>query len=143
MGRWVGWTTAIEAAIEWHAERRVVNPEPERGLASSLAIGRAALGEGTDGVLIALGDQPTVRTDVIRALLEAPADLDRPVVVPAYAEDRGRNPVLVHAPGFALLDEASGDRGLGPILAAHPERVVEVAVDGAWIGVHVGAGMFL
>ena len=37
---------AVEAAIEWRAERRVVNPEPERGLASSLAIGRAAAGGG-------------------------------------------------------------------------------------------------
>ncbi len=121
---------AIEAAIEWRAERRVVNPEPERGLSSSLAIGRAALGEGTDGVLIALGDQPTLRTDVIRSLLGAPTDRDRPVVVPAYAEDRGRNPVLVRSAGFALLDEATGDRGLGPILAAHPERVLEVPVAG-------------
>ncbi len=122
---------AIEAAIEWRAERRVVNPEPERGLASSLAIGRAALGPGTGAVLIALGDQPTLRTDVIRALLEAPDDPDRPVVVPAYAEDRGRNPVLVRSAGFSLLDEASGDHGLGPILAAHPERVQEVAVAGS------------
>ena len=122
---------AVEAAIEWRTERRVVNPEPERGLASSLAIGRAALGEGIDAVLIALGDQPTVRTDVIRSLLDAPADPARPVVVPAYADDRGRNPVLVRSAGFALLDEASGDRGLGPVLAAHPERVQEVPVTGS------------
>ena len=122
---------AIEQAIEWRTERRVVNPEPERGLSSSLAIGRAAVGEGSGAVLIALGDQPTLRADVIRSLVGAPDDPDRPVVVPAYAEDRGRNPVLVRSAGFALLDEASGDRGLGPILAAHPERVQEVAVAGS------------
>ncbi len=122
---------AVEAAIEWRSERRVVNPAPERGLASSLAIGRSALGAGTGAVLIALGDQPMLRTDVIEALLAAPVDAARPVVVPAYAEDRGRNPVLVRRAGFALLDEASGDRGLGPVLAAHPEQVVEVPVGGA------------
>ena len=122
---------AVEAAIAWRTERRVVNPEPERGLASSLATGRAAVEEGSDAVLIALGDQPTVRTEVIRSLLDAPADLDRPVIVPAYADDRGRNPVLVRSSGFALLDEASGDRGLGPVLAAHPERVQEVLVAGS------------
>ena len=122
---------AIESAIRWRAERRVSNPEPERGLASSLAIGRAAVGERTGAILIALGDQPATRSEVIQALLAAPDDPERPVVVPAYAEDRGRNPVLVRARAFPLLDDVRGDRGLGPVLAAHPERVLEVPMDGA------------
>ena len=32
---------------------------------------------------------------------------------------------------FGLVGEASGDRGLGPVLEAHPELVSEVAVEGA------------
>ena len=50
---------------------------------------------------------------------------------PVYADDRGRNPVLVRRPAFGLVGEASGDRGLGPVLEAHPELVSEIAVDGA------------
>ena len=34
------------------------------------------------------------------------------------------------APAFGLVDEATGDRGLGPVLAAHPELVYEVPVAG-------------
>ena len=117
---------AVEAAIEWRTERRVVNPEPERGLASSLAIGRAAVGEGTDAVLIALGDQPTVRTDVIRSLLDAPADPMRPVVVPAYAEDRGRNPVLVRSAG--LRAPGRGERR--PRARAGPRRAPRAGAGG-------------
>jgi CTP:molybdopterin cytidylyltransferase MocA/SAM-dependent methyltransferase len=120
----------IEAAIEWGSARRVVNPDPERGLSSSLQVGFATIGEDAGGVLVALGDQPLVSATVIRALLEAPEKRGRPIVVPVYADDRGRNPVLVRRPAFRLVGEASGDRGLGPVLEAHPELVSEIAADG-------------
>lgn len=119
---------AIEEAIAWRSERRVINPEPERGLASSLRDGMAALEPSVDATLILLGDQPFVAPDTIRALLDAPTDSGRPIVVPRYGGDRGRNPVLVRRAAFDLAIEAQGDRGLGPILAAHPELVLEVPV---------------
>ena len=121
---------AIEVAIAWRSERRVRNPDPGRGLSSSLRLGLGALGDDTGAALIALGDQPLVPVTAIRAMLDAPADPSRPVVVPIYQEDRGRNPVLVRRPAFPLVNEADGDRGLGPVLAAHPELVAEVAVTG-------------
>ncbi len=121
---------AIEGAIAWRTERRVVNPDPERGLASSLQVGMNAFAPDVGAVLIALGDQPLVPIETIRALLAAPPDPARPVVVPAYAGDRGHNPVLLHRAAFALAGEASGDRGLGPVLAAHPEAVHAVPVSG-------------
>ena len=122
---------AIEAAIAWRSERRVRNPDPGRGLSSSLRVGLDAVGDDAHAALIALGDQPLVPVAVIRALLEAPADASRPVVVPVYPDDRGRNPVLLRRAAFGLVAEAEGDHGLGPLLAAHPELVAEVAVTGA------------
>ena len=121
---------AIEGAIAWRTERRVVNPDPDRGLSSSLQIGMAALPPGADAVLIALGDQPLVTVGTIRALLDARPEASRPIVVPVYADDRGRNPVLLRRPAFGLAGEAAGDRGLGPVLAAHPDAVHEVPVSG-------------
>jgi molybdenum cofactor cytidylyltransferase len=122
---------AIEPAIRWRSERRVRNPAPERGLASSLHVGIAALPPAVDAALVVLGDQPRVGAQAIEALLAAPADPARPVVAPRYPEDRGRNPVLIGRPAFGLVAEATGDRGLGPLLAAHPEVVHEVPVDGS------------
>jgi CTP:molybdopterin cytidylyltransferase MocA/SAM-dependent methyltransferase len=121
---------AVEAAINWRNERRVVNPAPERGLASSLSVGFEAIGPDPDAVLVALGDQPLVSSEVIRSLVEAPAEPGRPLVVPAYADEPGRNPVLVRRPAFGLVAETAGDRGLGPVLGAHPELVTEVPVEG-------------
>jgi CTP:molybdopterin cytidylyltransferase MocA/precorrin-6B methylase 2 len=120
----------IETAISWRGERRVVNPDPARGLASSLQVGFEAVGRDAAAVLVALGDQPLVSVDAIRALLDTPARRGRPIVVPAYADERGRNPVLLRRPAFGLVREAAGDRGLGPVLAAHPELVTEITIEG-------------
>jgi CTP:molybdopterin cytidylyltransferase MocA/SAM-dependent methyltransferase len=120
---------AVEDSIEWRGERRVRNPEPGRGLSSSVRIGIEALDAGVDGALILLGDQPFVSLSAIRALMDASPDPGRPIVVSVYADDRGRNPVLVGREAFALVAEATGDRGLGPVIEAHPELVREVPVD--------------
>jgi CTP:molybdopterin cytidylyltransferase MocA/SAM-dependent methyltransferase len=121
---------AIEGAIAWRGEHRVVNPDPGRGLASSLQVGFEAVPTTATAVVVALGDQPLVSAAVIEALLDGKADPARPVAMPTYDDERGRNPVLLRRAAFGLVAEATGDRGLGPVLAAHPEMVSEVAVPG-------------
>ena len=123
----------IEDGIDWLRERRVRNPDP-RHLASSLQVGIAAISEidpPVRGVVIALGDQPRTRPEVIRALIGAARTTDRPVVVPHYSDGGGANPVFVRASAFELVDEATGDRGLGPMLSEDPDIVLEVPVSGS------------
>lgn len=123
----------IEDGIDWLRERRVRNPDP-RHLASSLQVGIAAISEidpPVKGVVIALGDQPRTRPEVIRGLIGAARTTDRPVVVPHYSDGGGANPVFVRASAFELVDEATGDRGLGPMLSEDPDIVLEVAVSGS------------
>jgi molybdenum cofactor cytidylyltransferase len=122
---------AIESAIEWQGERRVSNPDPARGLSSSVGIGLAAVPAESARVLIVLGDQPAISPETIRTLLEQPEDSSRPVVVARYEDDSARNPVLLARAALSLVAEATGDRGLGPVLAAHPELVREVIVSGS------------
>ncbi len=120
-------------SIDWRRARRVVNPDPSRGLASSLRVGWAAAtaGDGApDAVLVALGDQPLVRADVLRAVTAAPLDSSRPVVAPRYASSGSRNPVRLERAAAMLVAEASGDRGLGPLLDARPELVRWLDVEG-------------
>jgi CTP:molybdopterin cytidylyltransferase MocA len=115
--------------------RVVVNPAPEDGLSSSLRLGLDAglelAGPPVEAVLVALADQPRIDPAIIRQLLAAARTSDRPVVVPAYDRDGGPNPVLLLRAAFGLVDEASGDRGLGPVLGAHPELILAVPVAGA------------
>lgn len=122
----------IEDGIDWLSERRVRNPDP-RYMSGSLQVGLAAvldIDPPVKGVIIALGDQPRTRPEVIRALVSAARSGDRPVVIPRYSEGGGANPVLLLSDAFELVDEASGDRGLGPILASDADLVLEVPVTG-------------
>jgi molybdenum cofactor cytidylyltransferase len=119
----------LQRSITWRDEVRVINPEPNAGLSSSLRIGMAALPADAEAALIVLGDQPRVSPEVIRALLDAGVDEERPVAVPVDAAgDGGRNPVLLGRAGFALVEGAEGDRGLGPVIAAQQRLVREVDV---------------
>lgn len=122
----------VEASIQWRAERRVLNPGAEAGLAGSVRLGFDSLaGAEVDAVIVVLGDQPRVRTDVIRALVAAPTSDERPFAVPRYADGDNPNPVLVLRVGWPLVAELSADRGFGPLLRSHADRVVEVPVAGS------------
>ena len=127
---------SIEAQVAWAGERRVRNPDPTRGLSSSLAIGIEALAADDppiDAAVVLLGDQPRTDPTVIHALItrfEDDARSTAAFVVPRYSGGGGANPVLVARSAFGLVGETGGDRGLGPLIDAHPELVIEVPVGG-------------
>lgn len=121
------------ASIAWRRAERVENPDPDRGLSSSLQVGwQAAMAADPppDAVLIALGDQPRLRPDIVRALIEAPLDATRPFVAPRYSASDARNPVRIEPAGSRLVAAATGDRGLGPLLEAEPSMVRWLDVEG-------------
>ncbi len=123
---------AIEAGIAWQGERRAVNPRPQDGLSSSLRVGLDAAAEDplAEAVIVVLGDQPSVRPAVIRAVIAAAADAPQPIIRARYADDDAPNPVLIRRSAWALAAGLDGDRGVGPLLAQRPELVGQVAVDG-------------
>ncbi len=110
-----------------------VNPAPERGLSTSLRLGFgvASAAPAPDGVLFLLGDQPRVRSAVLRSLCDAPAPDGAVAVAPRYEEDAAPNPVLLLRAGWPMVADLEGDRGLGPLLAREAARVIRVSVPGA------------
>ena len=103
----------------------VVNPDPSRGMFSSLQAGMAEA-EG-DALLVLPGDMPFVQAGTVATLLEAYAT--RPAIVsPRYHGKRGHPVVLPPE----LRDEIrSADPGLTlhDILKRHPDLRVDVEVD--------------
>jgi molybdenum cofactor cytidylyltransferase len=115
--------------------RRVVNPFPQEGLSSSVRLGLRALDadaeDVVDAAVILPADQPKVRPETILALLAAAESRPKtPFVVARHGGDRTPNPVLARRSIWRLADELVGDRGFGPVLAAHPELVREVQISG-------------
>lgn len=114
------------AALAWRRATRVVNPRPEDGLSSSLRIAWTAVLAARprpDAVLIVLGDQPRVDPALMRTLVEAPLDPERPLVAPRYHAGGGPNPLRVEATAASLVAAARGDRGLGPVIESAPQLV--------------------
>jgi molybdenum cofactor cytidylyltransferase len=132
----------IEMAVQWSGEVRVRHPAPERGIASSLALGFAALDSGapaTDRAFVVLADQPALQVETLRALEAAAADpgsAERLFIVPEYLDDPGpRNPVLVRRGAWPLVAQLQGDQGLASVIVTHPQLCLHVPVDGAMLDI--------
>ncbi|MCA1587557.1 MAG: nucleotidyltransferase family protein [Chloroflexi bacterium] len=104
----------------------VVNDQPDEGLSRSVRLGIDAVPADVDAAVILLGDQPMVSPSWINRL-RANASGDRPVVA-MQAEGRIGPPVLLRRKAFHLATEMSGDAGLAPVLARHPELVAHIDV---------------
>lgn len=105
---------------------QVVNPDPGRGMASSLAAGVAALPGVVDGVVVLLADMPRVGGAHVRAL--AAAFRPEGICVPVFDGRRG-NPVLLARSFFAAMGQLTGDKGARGLIAQHRQAVVEVSMD--------------
>jgi len=103
-----------------------VNPDPGRGMSSSIAVGVAAARPTDAGALVWPVDHPAVRPDTVGSVL-ASASPDN-AVVPLHA-GQGGHPVWFGRVFFAALrDPGLGDRGGARALLADP-RVIRVNVD--------------
>jgi len=119
---------AIREALSGLSLRFAVNPSPQAGQGSSIAVGVAALPPWTQAALIALGDQPRVPDAVVPALLAALERAGKAIVAPVYRGAQG-TPVLFTAAIFAELKALTGDAGARAVVTRHAERVERVTFD--------------
>jgi molybdenum cofactor cytidylyltransferase len=119
----------IKAALAREKITWVENPGYAEGMAAAIRAGISALPKRTDAALIALGDMPLVKPSSVSALLAAlsPGSGKR-IAIPAWRGKRG-NPVLWHRDFFEALIRLEGETGGKSVYQAHPDAVVEVAVD--------------
>jgi molybdenum cofactor cytidylyltransferase len=121
------WARAFGAVV-------AINPDPERGMLSSIREGIAALG-GAAGlaqrgevVLVAPADLPALRPATVAEVLWRRAAAGAPLAVPLYQGKRG-HPLAIAPdllPEIETLDLAIGLREL---LERHASSVLEVPVD--------------
>jgi molybdenum cofactor cytidylyltransferase len=119
---------AVRATLSGLAVRFTVNPRPQDGQGSSIAVGIAALKPWTSAAVIVLGDQLRTPADVLPALLTAHARSHKSIVAPSYRGTRG-TPVLFGSDVFPELRALRGDEGARAVVAARPERVEVVPLD--------------
>ena len=93
----------IQAGIERRSEAIfAVNPDPERGMLSSLQCGLAAVPAGTEAVMFLPVDHPHLQPATLATLAGRFRDGRAPVIVPTYRGEHG-HPVCIARPLVAEL----------------------------------------
>lgn len=119
----------VRAALKDRVVGIVDNPGYADGIASSLRAGLAALPGGIDGVIVCLGDMPTVKPEQLDRLIAAFNPVEgRGICVPVVDGKRG-NPVLFGAAFFAEMKGAKGDTGARALIGEHADVVCDVAME--------------
>ncbi len=116
---------AVCAALDGLAVRLVPNERWAEGMSTSLRAGLQSVAPGTTGVLVVLGDQPSVSPLVCDRLIGALTSRGRPIVVPSYRGVRG-HPVGFAAELFPELLAIDGDSGARSVVERDPRRVCAV-----------------
>ena len=120
------------AGVAAAGARILLNPDPDRGMRSSLALAVAAGSDlGAEAIAVILVDTPGITADAVGAVL-AGWQPGR-IAVGSYTGRRGHPTVM--APGLWLraLQLAGPDEGARALLAAEPQLVDEVVVSGSAI----------
>jgi len=107
--------------------RIVINPLSKMGMSASIRRGLREIHPRCHGILIALGDQPLLKTRTINALIRTFDQGSGGIVIPSFRGTRG-HPVIFHRRFKKELLHLKGDVGGRSIIESHPEDIRLVPV---------------
>jgi len=109
----------------------VINSCSKMGMSTSIRRGLQAIQPSSHGILIALGDQPFLKTRTINALIHAFVQGKGGIIIPSFRGRRG-HPVIFHKKYKKELLNLKGDVGGRSIIERHPEdvQVVQLKSEG-------------
>lgn len=119
---------AIRKSIATENLEIVVNDAYREGMGTSLRTGISALPSEMDAALIVLADQPFVRPETLRLLMDQYRKSNAQIVIPMYKGFRG-NPVLLDRSVFPEVMALQGDIGCRAVFGNHVEGIVKAPVD--------------
>ena len=105
-----------------------INPEPERGVGTSVSIATAELlrlEPKLDGILYAVSDQPYLTPESVKALMDAFAANPERIASLGFGGVRG-NPAIFPKDLFGELMDLTEDIGGGAVIRRHMERLLLV-----------------
>ena len=117
----------LESKVKGQRSRVVINPYYKRGMSTSIRRGVQAINPNSRGILIALGDQPFIKTRTVNALIHAFLQGRGGIIIPSFQARKG-HPVLFHRKYEKELLKLKGDVGGRSIIEKYPDDVWEVPV---------------
>lgn len=105
----------------------VHNEDYREGMLSSVRRGLQALDDRSHGVMIALGDQPSIRRSVVDLLVERFHPGRNQILLPEHGGRTG-HPLLFDASYCPEIMTSYDDSGLRGLMKAHPRNVTTIAM---------------
>ena len=118
----------VKKALANKPVKLVVNPDYEQGLSTSIIAGLNVVASHAQAVMLALGDQPLINSQVINRLIEEFYKHDKGIVIPTYQGRRG-HPVIFAIKYKEKLLDLKGDIGGRQIIEDHAWDILEVPVN--------------
>jgi molybdenum cofactor cytidylyltransferase len=118
----------IAASIRNMPVTVVINNNYKQGMGTSIVAGLSAVKTGTEGIMLALADQPLVDTETINFLIHAFKSGGKGIIIPVYKGKRG-NPVIFDNKYMDQLLHLTGDIGGREIIKNNPGDVIEIPVN--------------
>jgi molybdenum cofactor cytidylyltransferase len=130
---------SVRRALGDRAITMVANPDPARGMSTSLQAGVRAAAPGCDAAVFLLGDQPFVTSALVDRLVDRFAETGKWIIRPRVG-DRSVHPVLMSAALFSEILDERGDVGGREIARRHPEQLCLVPVDDPRVELDIDTG---
>jgi molybdenum cofactor cytidylyltransferase len=118
-------TRDLENLLRGPRVKLVMNPDYKKGMSTSIRRGLRAVDSRSEGILIALGDQPLLKSATVNLLLRAFKGGKETIVVPVFQGQRG-HPVVFDRQYATDLSRLEKDVGARSLLRQYPENIVEV-----------------
>lgn len=104
------------------------NPDPSRGMLSSIICGIDAIPASAGAFFLFLGDQPQVQAEVACRLKEAWMNQPGGIFMPVTGGKRG-HPVLISTRFRENIRNLPPEEGLKGLMRRHPEEIRELEMD--------------
>lgn len=105
----------------------VMNPYFKRGMSTSIKRGLQAIHTNSHGILIALGDQPYLKTRTVNALIRTFNQGRGGIIIPSFRGKRG-HPIIFHKKYKEELLDLKGDVGGKSVIERHPKDIKVVSI---------------
>ncbi|MCM3870064.1 MAG: nucleotidyltransferase family protein [Pyrinomonadaceae bacterium] len=118
----------IRQCVDFVGARVVENPVFEEGCASSYRAGIAALNSQSEAIMIILGDQPGIESEIIDRAAAEWRQGEAQIALCSYRGRKG-HPMIFARPLFDQLVGLHGDKAAWKLVDANPDLVQEIQFD--------------